>query len=275
MNDYIKMTQVIHYLVKNCQNQPSLSQISQVAGLSPHHLQRKFKAWIGVSPKAFLQHLTYIEAKSNLLNGDEITKAAFNTGLSVPGRLYDLCIKLEAASPGEIKKLGQGFEIHYGFGPTPFGKGLIGISPRGICYLTFVHQLSEHRAISELKKTWPKAKLKIDQDLAMVNLKKIFSFNNNAKGLDAFVTGTEFQLKVWRALLNIPSGKVVSYGTLAKAIGNDGAARAVGSAIAGNYLAYLIPCHRVIRSNGATGEYRWGNSLKKKMIAIESSINST
>lgn len=273
MDDYSKMTQVIHYLVQNSQDQPSLRQISQVAGLSPHHFQRKFKAWVGLSPKDFLQHLTYMEAKSNLLNGEEISTAAYNSGLSGPGRLYDLCIKLDAASPGEIKKLGHGFKIQYGFGPTPFGKGLIGISSRGICYLAFVHQTSNKMAVDELRKTWPKADLIVDQDLALDNLKRIFSFNDHAKGLGVFVTGSEFQLKVWRALLNIPYGKVTSYGTLAKTIGSNGAARAVGSAIAGNYLAYLIPCHRVIRSNGATGEYRWGNALKQKMIATEFAIN--
>ena len=269
------MARVIQYLVENSRNQPTLEDTSRIACLSPHHFQRKFKTWVGVSPKAFLQYLTYMEAKKNLLKGNEITTAALNSGLSGPGRLYDLCVKLEAATPGEIKNLGKGFEIQYGFGPTPFGKSLIGISPRGICYLAFIHTLTEPEALVELKTSWPYARYIEVPELAIDNLQKIFSLRKKtSSGLNAFVTGSNFQLKVWRALLNIPRGKLISYGSLADAIGMPRSARAVGSAVARNYLAYLIPCHRVIRNNGITGEYRWGNELKQKIIAVESAINS-
>lgn len=274
MNDYIKMSQVIQFLVQNSRNQPSLEQVSRFAGLSPYYFQRKFKTWVGVSPKAFLQYLTYMDAKTSLINGEEISSAAFNVGLSSPGRLYDLCVKLDAASPGEIKRLGQGFDIQYGIGPTPFGRGIIGISSRGICYLAFIHQQTKKNAIKNLQETWPKALLRYDQDLAMNKLQQIFSFKNGSEKLDAYVTGSDFQLKVWRALLNIPPGEVISYGCLAKNIGRPGAARAVGSAVARNHLAYLIPCHRVIRSSGVIGDYRWGSDLKKKIIAFESAITS-
>lgn len=274
MNDYIKMSQVIQYLVQNSRNQPSLEEVSRLAGLSPYYFQRKFKTWVGVSPKAFLQYLTYMDAKTGLIKGEEISSAAFNAGLSGPGRLYDLCVKLDAASPGEIKQLGQGFNIRYGFGPTPFGRSIIGISSRGICYLAFINQQTKQNAIKELQKTWPKALLTHNTELAMNKLQEIFSFKNKSEKLDAFVTGSDFQLKVWRALLNIPPGEFISYGSLAKTIGRPGAARAVGSAVAKNYLAYLIPCHRVIRTSGVIGEYRWGSDLKKKIIAIESAITS-
>jgi AraC family transcriptional regulator, regulatory protein of adaptative response / methylated-DNA-[protein]-cysteine methyltransferase len=275
MNDYIIMSQAIHYLVQNSRNQPSLEKISKVAGLSPYYFQRKFKDWVGVTPKTFLQYLTYMDAKTSLIIGEEISSAAFNAGLSGSGRLYDLCVKLDAASPGEIKRLGQGIEIQYGFGPTPFGRTVIGISSRGICYLAFIHQQTKQNAIRELQITWPKALLTHNSELAINKLQQIFSFKKRSEKLNAFVTGSDFQLKVWRALLNIPPGEFISYGSLAKTIGRPGAARAVGSAIAKNYLAYLIPCHRVIRTSGVIGEYRWGSDLKKEIIAIESAITSS
>jgi AraC family transcriptional regulator of adaptative response/methylated-DNA-[protein]-cysteine methyltransferase len=276
MSDYHKMAKVIHYLVNNSRNQPSLDQLSRLANLSPYHFQRKFKSWVGVSHKAFLQHLTYMDAKTCLLNGDEITRAALNSGLSGPGRLYDLCINLKAASPGEIKKLGEGLEIKYGIGLSPFGRCLIGIAPRGICYLAFIHQFSEHKALTGLTSAWPQARLVSKPDLVMETLEKIFSIKHpGSEGLNAFVTGTDFQLEVWQALLKIPLGKVVSYGYIADFIGMPRAARGVGSAVAKNQLAYLIPCHRVIRNNGVAGEYRWGNELKEKIIAVESAIRST
>jgi AraC family transcriptional regulator of adaptative response/methylated-DNA-[protein]-cysteine methyltransferase len=140
MSDYTKMVRVIQYLVENSRNQPTLEETTQIACLSPHHFQRKFKTWVGVSPKAFLQYLTYKEAKKNLLNGTEVTMAALNSGLSGPGRLYDLCVKLEAATPGEIKNLGRAFEIKYGFGPTPFGKSLIGTHHgESVTWPLFIH----------------------------------------------------------------------------------------------------------------------------------------
>ncbi len=210
------------------------------------------------------------------MTGDEMTTAALKSGLSGPGRLYDLCIKLEAASPGEIKRLGDGLEIKYGIGPSPFGRCLIGISPRGICYLAFIHALGEKQGLNDLIRAWPMARHTRAPDLALETLEKIFSIKKaNSNRLSAFVSGSEFQLKVWRALLNIPFGKVVSYGDVANSLGMPGAARAVGSAIAQNQLAYLIPCHRIVRSNGVTGEYRWGKELKQNMIAVESVIRST
>jgi AraC family transcriptional regulator of adaptative response/methylated-DNA-[protein]-cysteine methyltransferase len=270
MNDYLLMSRVLQYLASHARDRPSLEQLAGVAGLSPGHFQRKFCAWVGISPKSYLQYLALENARRLLEEGSSVLDAALDTGLSGPGRLHDLCVTLEAATPGEVKTGGADLPVTYGFGPTPFGDCLLANSPRGICYLAFIGADGHERAVADLAAAWPGARLSHRQKGAMADIRRVFSPAGPEAGpLRAYVKGTRFQLRVWRALLQIPTGGLVSYGELAARIKRPGAARAVGAAVGANTLAYLIPCHRVIRSNGIMTGYRWGNERKQAMIVNE------
>jgi AraC family transcriptional regulator of adaptative response/methylated-DNA-[protein]-cysteine methyltransferase len=223
-----------------------------------------FSRWAGVTPKDFLQCLTAEHARERLRRGESVLDAALNTGLSSPGRLHDLCVTLEAATPGEIKAGGAGWTIDAGISETPFGRCCVGNGPRGVCHLAFV----ENEGLSELQRAWPFAKLKRNDGMARAITAQMFQNGANVN-LKALVRGTPFQLRVWRALMKVPQGAVVSYGHLAAAIGRPGAARAVGTAVGSNPLAFLIPCHRVIRETGVMGQYRWGWERKRAMLGWE------
>lgn len=266
------MAGVINYLNTHYTEQPSLEKLAGVAGLSMHHFQRKFTAWAGVSPKSFLQQLTLENARCLLKQGGSIMGVAHDSGLSSASRLHDLCVTLEAASPGEIKCNGEGLDISYGFGFSPFGECLVATSARGIVHLSFVEDGQKKQAINSLRKHWPKASLFSDDLAALGVIQDIFNYDNNNQrsSIRAFVKGTKFQLCVWRALLQVPVGKLVSYSQLAESIDRPNASRAVGSAVGKNSLAYLIPCHRVIRGTGVIGDYRWGQGRKRLMITYES-----
>lgn len=270
MNDYERVAKVIRFLDECHVAQPDLATLAKHAGLSPFHFHRLFSDWAGVTPKDFLQCLTLAHAKSLLRNGENTLDAALDSGLSGPGRLHDLCVQLEAASPGELKSGGGGWIITFGFAESPFGKCLIAESRRGICHLAFVED--EKSALAELQNDWPAAKGKRDDLLAAKLSAKIFNPRPEAKSdapLRAFVRGTPFQVRVWRALLQVQPGALTSYGRLARGIERPAAARAVGTAVGQNPLAYLIPCHRVIRETGAIGDYHWGPIRKRAMIAWE------
>lgn len=277
MNDYERIAQVIRFLDARHVEQPDLTALAGRAGLSAFHFHRLFATWAGVTPKDFLQCLTLVHAKELLRDGESILDVALESGLSGPGRLHDLCVNLEAASPGEMKSGGAGWMISFGFADSPFGKCLIAESPRGICHLSFVE--NEKASLGELQKDWPQAKLKLDDSAAARLSEKIFTRNDAVQHagseagapLRAYVSGTPFQVRVWRALLNVQPGTLTSYGRLANAIDKPAAARAVGSAVAKNPLAYLIPCHRVIRETGVTGDYHWGPIRKRAILAWESS----
>lgn len=270
-NDYEQMANVIDYLSQHYLEQPSLDKLAGIAGLSMHHFQRKFTAWVGITPKSFLQCLTYEDAKELLDQGKSVLEVTNSVGLSSPSRLHDLCLTLEAVSPGEIKCGGKGLLINYGFGPSPFGQCFIANSKRGVVHLSFLGFRSKEQAIAELKSEWPNADFSQDNQIAMNYIQKIFNHDGSSQtSLRAFVRGTKFQLRVWNALLEVASGDLISYGQLAKNIGQATATRAVGTAVGKNPLAYLIPCHRVIRGTGAIGNYRWGNGRKRIMIAYES-----
>ena len=265
------MAKVIEYLSSNYREQPNLETLANIAGLSVHHFQRTFTDWVGVTPKSFLQHITHNNAKNMLLEGQSILDVSNEVGLSSPSRLHDLCVSIDAASPGEIKEGGAGLSIHYGFDYCPFGECLVASSERGIMQLTFIESQSRSSVITDLQKKWPQASLQEDGQVATKLIQRLFTHNEKqTESLRAYVSGTKFQLKVWTALLSIPLGHLSSYGELAKTIGQASAARAVGSAIGKNPLAYLIPCHRVIRETGVFGGYRWGNGRKRLMIAYES-----
>jgi len=277
MNDYERIARVIRYLDAHHAEQPNLAELADYAGLSQFHFHRLFSAWAGVTPKDFLQCLTLEHVKTLLHKGDSVLEVALDAGLSGPGRLHDLCVSLESASPGEVKRGGEGLKIAFGFADTPFGKCLIGESQRGICYFSFVDGKGLDAAHADLRSEWPKARLASDNKGAARLASKIFVRPNHNAGrpkLRAFVKGTVFQLRVWRALLRVPAGHLVTYGRLATAIEQPGAARAVGGALGQNPLAFLIPCHRVIQETGAVGEYRWDSLRKRAMIAWESAPRS-
>lgn len=272
MDDYARVAQVIDYLEVNHAEQPDLAVLAKRVGLSPHHFHRLFTRWAGVTPKDFLQCLTLAHARALLRGGESVLDAALASGLSGPGRLHDLCVTLEAASPGEMKSGGRGWTLYFGTASSPFGECLIAESPRGLCHLSFVEQGGEVAAVAAMRGNWPHAHWERDEARAARWANRIFAPKpiTGSSPLKAFVQGTPFQVRVWQALLRIPSGQLLTYGDLAAATGRPAASRAVGSAVGKNSLAYLIPCHRVIRSTGVVGEYRWGAVRKRALIAWES-----
>jgi AraC family transcriptional regulator of adaptative response/methylated-DNA-[protein]-cysteine methyltransferase len=260
-------------LDEHCAEQPDLVTLSAQAGLSQFHLHRLFSEWAGITPKAFLQCLTLGHAKQLLLDGESVLKTSLDVGLSGPSRLHDLCVRLEAASPGEIKSGGADWSITAGFAETPFGICLLAESPRGICHLSFVPTADRDEGTAAIHADWPRARIVWNQDAAGKVLSSVFTKphdRNKSRTLKAIVRGTEFQVRVWRSLLAIPPGSLVSYSQIAASIRSRSAARSVGSAVGQNRLAFLIPCHRVIRETGAIGDYRWGAARKKAIIAWES-----
>src|SRR6267143_3954337 len=265
MNDYERVATVIRFLDRHHTDQPDLNELAAAAGLSPFHFHRLFSAWAGVTPKDFLQCLTLEHVKELLRDGDNVFDAALSAGLSGPGRLHDLCVTLEAASPGEMKNGGAGLQIDYGFAETPFGEALIAETKRGICHLSFVNGHGQNSTRDLLASQWPNAKL--NRNDARIGELSVTIFTQNREGtsrrpLRAFVRGTSYQLRVWRALLRVTSGTVTTYGRLAEAIGQSKAARAVGTAVGANPISFIVPCHRVIRETGALGNYGGGRSRK-------------
>jgi AraC family transcriptional regulator, regulatory protein of adaptative response / methylated-DNA-[protein]-cysteine methyltransferase len=270
-DDYARIEQVIYYLEKNSEQQPALGEIAANAHLSEYHLQRLFTRWVGISPKRFLQFITKENAKQLLEKSANIMDTAYQVGLSSPGRLHDLFITWEAVTPGEYKQRGSGLTIHYGFHPTPFGEILLGRTNRGICHLSFVMPSGRADALSNLNINWPLAELVESPDLTHPLVNEIFhpSTKVASKPLQVYLNGSNFQLKVWEALLRIPYGNVVSYRDIAGYLGNSNASRAVGNALAHNPVAVLIPCHRVIHSLGEFGNYHYGEARKVAMLGWE------
>ena len=272
MNDYERVARTIRFLDEHHVDQPDLSALAGGAGLSPFHFHRLFSAWAGVTPKDFLQCLTLEHVKTLLREGENVLDAALEAGLSGPGRMHDLCVTLEAASPGEIKSGGAGLNISYGFAVTPFGEALIGETGRGICHLSFTERGGDESARLALRWEWPAAKFERSDARAGKLAATIFTRQGTGeerRRLRAFVRGTPFQVRVWRALLRVPSGSLTTYGRLSGAISQPGAARAVGTAVGANPVAFVIPCHRVIRETGVLGNYRWDPLRKRAMIGWE------
>ena len=274
-NDYERIEKAIRYLESNWKRQPELGELAQAAGLSAFHFQRLFQRWAGVSPKRFLQYLTAEFAKKRLRESGSVLDASYDAGLSGPGRLHDLFISVEAMTPGEYKALGQGLRIEYGVHPTPFGEALVAVTSRGLCGFAFLGQGGDKAALSQLKGHWPKAGFVHNPAATGDVVQKIFHPSKSGKNLKVLLKGTPFQIKVWEALLKIPAGCVMAYGELAEKIGKPQASRAVGSAVGQNNIAYLIPCHRVIRETGVLGDYRWGSARKKALLGWEQAQSST
>ena len=269
-SDYQRIEQAIAFIKENFYRQPSLQETAESVHLSEYHFQRLFSRWVGISPKHFQQYLTKEYAKELLRRSEDLLSVSYQAGLSGPGRLHDLFVNYEAVTPGEYKHEGQGLAIAYAFHATPFGECLLATTPRGICNLEFVHDGKDETLLT-LKDQWRKADFYLDEKATAPLVERIFTLQPEAapRPLSLFLKGTNFQVKVWEALLKIPAGNVVSYEDIATQIGMPRGARAVGNAVAHNPVMYLIPCHRVIRKDGEFGTYRGGATRKMALLGWE------
>jgi AraC family transcriptional regulator, regulatory protein of adaptative response / methylated-DNA-[protein]-cysteine methyltransferase len=267
-----RIANAIGYVAEHYQEQPSLEEMAGAANLSPFHFQRVFKRWAGVSPKRFLQYVTLAHAKRLLVEDASVLDAALAAGLSGPSRLHDLFVNCEAMTPGEFKALGYRLVIRWGLHDGPLGRVLLGVTERGICWLSFVSD-DQAAVIEEFQREWQGATLVRDQATTADYVRRGFELAERSREpLPLLLRGTNFQIKVWEALLRIPFGQVVSYQAIADAVGQPRAARAVGAAVGRNNISWLIPCHRVILSTGLIHNYRWGAAQKRKLLTLESAL---
>lgn len=267
------VSDAIDYIVAHWQEQPDLDALSARAGYDPTHFQKIFTQMVGLSPKKLSQFLGARHAREFLLNGHSTLDAAYAAGLSGNGRLHDLFVSMEAATPGEVQKKGAGLTIRYAFHPTPIGDILIAETERGLCWLGFVVGEDREIGITRLRAYWPRANFIEDLNGTAASAEKIIAIWRGDKGakLNLHLYGTNFQLQVWHALMKIPCGATVSYQAIAEAIDRPKAFRAVGSAVGANPVSLLIPCHRVIQSTGIVDNYGWGTPRKKLILALEAS----
>lgn len=268
--DYQRIEKAIRYLCEHRLTQPSLTQLADHLHLSEAHLQRIFTRWAGVSPKRFLQYLTKEHAKK-LLRTHTVSETALAAGLSGSSRLHDLMLSYESVTPGEYQQQGQQLLIEWGIHASPFGKCFIAVTQRGICFLAFFESEQEFAQIeADFHAEWGQARIKHNDAAVRHWVQAIFKFDSDPKQpLHLILKGSAFQLKVWEALIRIPSGTLYSYAEVAQAVAKPTAVRAVASAIARNNIGYLIPCHRVIRSTGEVNQYRWGSPRKQALLAWE------
>ena len=267
--NYNRIEDAIEYINSHFKSQPGLDEVAQKIHLSPHHFQRLFTDWAGVSPKKFLQYISLEHAKNILKEGKaSLFDAAFETGLSGTGRLHDLFVNIEGMTPGEYKNGGENLSINYSFAESPFGDILVASTSKGICHMAFADD--EKKALKALQKNFPNARYKQMVDLIQQNALYIFTHDwKDPDKIKLHLKGTAFQIKVWEALLKIPMGQLSTYGTIAKRLHTPKASQAVGSAVGANPVAFLIPCHRVIQSTGVFGQYHWGSIRKTAMIGWE------
>jgi len=267
--DYELVARAIQYVQENFQRQPSLKEISDHVGYSESHFHRLFTRWVGISPKRFLQFLTKEYALNLLRRSANVLQVAYQSGLSGSGRLHDLLVTCEAVTPGEIKALGAGLTISFGFHPTPFGECLLAHTARGVCSLSFLKPDGHEEAFQRLQALFPKAQLLESPASSRLFIEQIFFPGKRALPLPVMLHGTNFQIKVWEALLRIPPGTVVTYEDVAEYIGMPRASRAVGRAVGSNHLPVIIPCHRVIRKDGGLGGYAFGTDRKLALLGYE------
>jgi len=276
-DDYRRIEKAIQFIENNLRSQPTLEDIAQSVHLSKYHFDRLFKRWAGVSPIQFLQFLTLDYTKQMLTESKSVLDASLDAGLSGPGRLHDLFVTFEAMTPGDFKKQGAGLQITYGFGDSPFGDCLLAFTDRGICHLSFVDGDTHSRALSELFDMWPGALYTENRDAVNRTIQHIFDIDRSedTRPFHLLLRGTNFQVNVWKALLNIPEGRIVSYQDIATHMGMPRSVRAVAHAVSVNPVAYLIPCHRVIRKSGKIHRYRWGDARKKALIGWEAVMKTS
>jgi AraC family transcriptional regulator of adaptative response/methylated-DNA-[protein]-cysteine methyltransferase len=269
--DFNRIEKAIQFIEVNFKSQPTLDQIATSVHLSKYHFDRLFKRWAGISPIQFLQYITLDYTKQRLVESKNLLETALEAGLSGPSRLHDLFVTFEAMTPGDFKKQGAGLQISYGFCDSPFGECLLAITQRGICYLGFVDSGKRSETYHQLFDTWPGSRFIENPSIACPIINDIFRIDHqkSSQPFNLQIKGTNFQINVWKALLSIPKGCVVSYQDVASYIGHPKAFRAVANAIAINPVAYLIPCHRVISKSGKIHQYRWGSSRKKALIGWE------
>jgi AraC family transcriptional regulator of adaptative response/methylated-DNA-[protein]-cysteine methyltransferase len=265
---YNRVASAIEYINEHYAQQPDLDKIAKEIHMSPFHFQRTFTQWAGISPKKFLQFITIEHAKNILDKKASVFDAAFEAGLSGTSRLHDLFINIEGMTPGEYKNGGRELTINYSYTESPFGSILTAATSKGICHMAFSDE--KKTSFIELKEKFPNAKFIKNTDPLQANAVSIFHQDwNKPNKIKLHLKGTDFQLKVWNTLLKIPMGSLTTYGTIAEQINNPNASRAVGSAVGENPVAFLIPCHRVIKSTGVIGQYHWGNTRKTAMIGWE------
>ncbi len=273
---YDQIAEAIEFITENQAEQPDLDTVAAHIGMSPHHFQRTFSDWAGVSPKKFLKAITLQGAKERLRESESVLDASFGSGLSGPGRLHDLFVTTDAVTPGEYKSRGEGMVFTYGLHPSPFGPCLIVVNVRGLTGLSFI-DCNEQDAIDYQTQHWEKATWVRDETITEPFAQKIFQSIPEGRGTDLkiLLRGSPFRIKIWEALLRLPSGAVTSYGDLAERVDRPGAARAVAGAIANNRIGLVIPCHRVIRESGALAGYRWGETRKAAILGLEASWPSS
>jgi AraC family transcriptional regulator, regulatory protein of adaptative response / methylated-DNA-[protein]-cysteine methyltransferase len=267
--DFARVARAIAFIDANFRSQPRLAAIAAAAQLSEFHFNRLFRRWAGLTPRQYLAFVTANAAHGALASAPSVLEAAYAVGLSGPGRLHDLLVTLEAVTPGEWKARGAGVELVHGFSDTPFGRALFAASPRGLSHLAFVDGRADEQAVATLADSWPQAQLRRDDGAACALSRRVFGADETSGGaLKLAVRGTNFQIRVWQALIELGGqGGTTSYGALAASFGVAGGARAVGNAVGTNPVAWLIPCHIVLRKNGELGGYHWGSERKRAMLA--------
>lgn len=268
--NYKRIADAIRFIKKNYRTQPKLEEIAEHINMSPFHFQRMFSEWAGTTPKRFLQYLN-IEYAKKILKETHATlfDTACELGLSGTGRLHDLFINIEGMTPGEYKNGGLALNINYSFADTPFGKIIAASTDKGVCHMAFVDE-GERRAFDHLRSIFPNAKYVLSPDTKQQHALSVFDRDwNRLEEIKLHLKGTEFQLKVWETLLKIPAGGLATYADLATKSGYNGACRAVGTAVGKNPVAFLIPCHRVIKATGEPGNYHWGEMRKNAIIGWE------
>lgn len=269
--DYQRISEAIDFLQANIRQQPSLDKVAAHLNISPFHFQRLFSRWTGVTPKKYLQILTVERAKQLLTEAQPLLAVSDQLGLSSSSRLHDHFVKLEAVTPGEFKTGGAGLGIDYTVCDSPFGEMFVAATARGICKLCFTDHNNEEDPLADLQKRWPGATVRSGKNENLKVVKSLFEDQPKIdRPLSLYVSGTNFQVNVWRALLQIPQGKLTSYSKVAEAVSKPSAVRAVGTAVGANPIAFFIPCHRVLQQSGNIGGYRWGVTRKHAMHAWES-----
>ena len=273
-DDYRRVERAIEFIEGSFLDQPDLDEIADSVHLSKYHFHRLFKRWAGVTPLQFMHYLTVEYAKERLMESGNVFDTTLDAGLSSPGRLHDLFVTFEAVTPGEYKRMGAGLEIRYGYHSTPFGDCLVAITQKGICALRFVTVEERVAALDRLSQEWPRAAFVEDPAATQDVADRLFSAvgTDEGQGFRLFLKGTNFQVRVWQALLRIPPGSMVTYQDVARFVSGPVASRAVAGAVAANPIGYLIPCHRVISKSGRAHHYRWGSSRKKAILGWEASL---
>ncbi|WP_421726664.1 methylated-DNA--[protein]-cysteine S-methyltransferase [Bauldia sp.] len=273
-SDYDTVRQAVEYISENWRDQPSLDQIAGAVDLKPLALQRLFTRWAGLSPKAFVQALTLDHARSLLDDSASILDASYEVGLSGPGRLHDLFVTHEAMTPGDYKARGEGIVIRWAFHASPFGKSLIMVTDRGLAGVAFADPGKEESTLADMKARWPKAHYIEDSAATAPYCRRIFDPDTwrPDRPLRIVMIGSDFELRVWETLLNIPLGKATTYSDIAAHIGKPKAARAVGTAVGKNPISFVVPCHRVLGKGGSFCGYHWGLTRKRAILGWEAGV---